>query len=91
MYRRVDPCAFGARPVPCRSDQPAIIGAIDERTMYFALGCVLYEMLAGKPAFGGSTSQAVVAPAIETANWRALAKLPERRPASAMEFVDLLR
>src|SRR3954447_20495152 len=43
------------------SPEQAMGGDIDERTDVYALGCVIYEMLAGEPAFAGATSQAVVA------------------------------
>jgi tetratricopeptide (TPR) repeat protein/TolB-like protein len=56
------------------SPEQATAGRVDARSDVYSLGCVLYEMLAGDPPFGGSTARAVMArhavdpvPAIRTA------------------------
>ena len=79
---------------------------VDARSDLFAVGAILFEMLAGRPAFGGRTVIAVVnatlteqppalagSPAVAAVDRvirRALAKTPDGRPESAQAMVKEL-
>ena len=43
------------------SPEQAVGGRVDGRSDVYALGCVVYEMLAGEPPFSGATPQALIA------------------------------
>jgi eukaryotic-like serine/threonine-protein kinase len=80
---------------------------VDARTDLFAAGAILFEMLAGRPAFSGRTVVEVLhatryeqppaltgspaVAAIDRVIRRALAKRPADRPASAEAMADELR
>src|SRR6185436_3219384 len=79
---------------------------VDPRTDLFAVGAILFEMLAGRPAFGGRTVTAVInatlteqppalagSPAVAAVDRvirRALAKYPAGRPVSAEVMAEQL-
>ena len=87
---------------------PELIGGdtVDARSDLFAVGAILFEMLAGRPAFSGRTVLAVVnatlteqppalagSPAVAAVDRvirRALAKTPDGRPESAQAMVKEL-
>lgn len=81
--------------------------AVDARSDLFAFATILFEMLAGRPAFAGRTIAEVLhatryeqppaltgppaVAAVDRIIRRALAKRPEERPASSGEIADELR
>src|SRR4051812_10481835 len=81
-------------------------GPIDARADLFAAGAILFEMLAGRPAFGGESMVEILratlmeqppaltgSPAIAAVDRvirRAIAKQPRGRPASAQAMADEL-
>jgi non-specific serine/threonine protein kinase len=81
--------------------------ALDYRSDLFAVGAILFEMLAGRPAFGGKTpveilhgtlyeqppalSGSPAVAAVDRVIRRALSKKPSERPASAEEMAEELR
>jgi eukaryotic-like serine/threonine-protein kinase len=80
---------------------------LDERSDLFAVGAVLFEMLAGRPAFDGRNAVEILhatlyeqppaltgSPAVAAADRvvrRALAKRPSERPATAAALAEELR
>ena len=89
------------------SPEQALGETLDSRTDLFAAGAILFEMLAGRPAFTGNTVVAILhatiyeqppaltgSPAVASVDRvirRALAKKPAERPATADAMADELR
>jgi len=67
------------------SPQQARGQAVDKRTDIWAFGCVLYEMVAGRPAFGGATFADVLSAVIERdPDWT---RLPAATPPALRQLL----
>jgi Tol biopolymer transport system component len=71
---------------PYMSPEQARGKAVDKRTDIWAFGCVLYEMLTGRRAFGGDTMSDAIAAILERdPDWTAL---PSQTPAPVRELLE---
>ena len=67
------------------SPQQAVGAPVDKRVDIWAFGCVLYEVLTGKPAFGGQTLSEILAGVLErNPDWSAL---PTKTPTTVRRLL----
>jgi len=75
---------------PYMSPEQAMGGAVDERCDVYAVGCVLYEMVAGEPPFSGPTAQAVLARQLNSSPRSLRLVRPELSPAMEAAVLSAL-
>ena len=69
------------------SPEQASGSGVDQRADVWAFGCLLFELLAGKPAFSGDTATQTIAAVLESEpDWAAL---PAKMPAKLRELLRL--